>query len=221
MIEHLRQHNRLNETLFLGFGSLICFVISLFRVAWSDSLMFLFLNWNLFLAFIPWALSTFVSTRRSLQNKRLSLFLLIGTWLVFFPNAPYILTDLFHLQHKFNMPLWFDLVLVLSFAWIGLLFGLFSLWDIERMLIPKWGKVKTAVFSSSFLFLAAFGIYLGRFLRWNSWDIVHHPSGILYDVSDRILNPAQHATTWGVTLFMGFFLNLAYWSFKLIRARQL
>lgn len=219
MITALRRYNRLNETWFLGVSSLVCFCFSIFRVAYSDSPMFLFLNWNLFLAFIPWLLTTIVRIRPELQTRWISLIALIGAWLLFFPNAPYILTDLFHLRHTSSMPIWFDLVLVLSFAWVGLLFGMFSLWDIEQLLEKRIGRVKTAILSSSFLFLAAFGIYLGRFLRWNSWDILDHPSGVIYDIGDRLIHPADHPTTWGMTLFMGFFLNLAYWSFKLIRTR--
>lgn len=217
MLAALRRHQRLNEFWFLGISSVLCFCFSIFRFGYSGSPMYLFLNWNLFLAFIPWMLTLLVRIQPQFQKQKLSLLALIGVWLVFFPNAPYILTDLFHLRHTSSMPIWFDLVLVLSFAWVGLLFGMFSLWEIEQLLEKRIGRVKTAILSSSFLFLAAFGIYLGRFLRWNSWDILDHPSGILYDISDRVLNPIDHPTTWGVTLFMGFFLNLAYWSFKLIR----
>lgn len=220
MLAALRRHQRMNETWFLGISSILCFCFSLFRVAYSDSPMYLFLNWNLFLAFIPWLLTTLVRIQPELQKSWFSLIALIGIWLLFFPNAPYILTDLFHLQNSSSMPIWFDLVLVLSFAWVGLLYGMFSLWDIEQLLVKRMGRVKTVILSSSFLFLAAFGIYLGRFLRWNSWDILDHPSGILYDIGDRVLHPSDHPTTWGMTLFMGFFLNLAYWSFKLIRRRR-
>lgn len=220
MIEQLRTSGRLHETLFLGVSSLLCFGFSLFRVAWSDSLMFLFLNWNLFLAFVPWCLTTLVHLKPQLAEKRRNLLLLIGSWLLFFPNAPYILTDLFHLHNTHSMPIWFDLILVLSFAWVGLLFGLFSLLDIEQLLHTRFGPRIAFALTTGFLFLAGFGIYLGRFLRWNSWDVLHRPTALLSDIGERVLYPTEHAKTWGVTLFMGLFLNLAYQSLKLLYRRQ-
>lgn len=220
MISVLRQHNRLNETLFLGFSSLFCIALLIFRTSMSDTIMYLFLVWNLFLAFLPWAMSTLLQINPSLRQNSFAQITLIGSWLVFFPNAPYILTDLFHLKHSFSMPQWFDLVLVLSFAWVGLLYGLFSLWDIEQLLVQRLGGKWAAFTTSAFLFLSAFGIYLGRFLRWNSWDILHHPFGLFRDIGDRFLHPMEHPRTWGVTIFLGLFLNLAYWSFKLIRTRK-
>lgn len=220
MLSILRQHDRLNESLFLGISSIFCLALLIFRTSVSDTFMYLFLVWNLFLAFLPWAMSTFLHVHPTLRKSGIAQIALIGSWLVFFPNAPYILTDLFHLKNSISMPQWFDLVLVLSFAWVGLLYGLFSLWDIELLLNPRIGQRWAAFCASGFLFLSAFGIYLGRFLRWNSWDILHHPFGLFRDIADRFLHPAEHPRTWGVTIFLGLFLNMAYWSFKLIRARR-
>ena len=220
MISLLKKHDRFNEALFLGITSVLCFTFSIFRYAYSDTSMFLFLNWNLFLAFVPWALSSLVMLKPNIQRKKRTIVALLFTWLVFFPNAPYILTDLFHLNHNSSMPIWFDLVLILSFAWIGLVYGILSLWDLEQLLLKHIRPIWTSILSSGFLFLASFGIYLGRYLRWNSWDIVNHPSGVIYDISDRVLHPFDHPRTWGVTLFMGIFLNMVYWAFKLIRKRK-
>ena len=182
--------------------------------------MFLFLNWNLFLAFIPWALSSLVMLKPEIQNKKRTIVLLLFFWLLFFPNAPYILTDLFHLNANSSMPIWFDLILILSFAWVGLVFGMLSLWDIEKLMMKRMSSTWTSILSTAFLFLSSFGIYLGRYLRWNSWDIVHNPSGIIYDVGDRFLHPFDHPRTWGVTIFMGIFLNMVYWSLKLMKKRM-
>ena len=99
-----------------------------------NSQLFLFLNWNLFLAFVPWALTSLVILRPNLQQSRFMLLAILACWLLFFPNAPYILTDLFHLRARGDMPIWYDLILILSFAWTGLLFGFLSLWDIEKVL---------------------------------------------------------------------------------------
>lgn len=216
----LRDKKRFNETLFLGISTFLCFGFSLFRLNYTETKVFLFLNWNLFLAFIPWAFTSLAIIKPSIQKNKILVLVILTSWLLFFPNAPYILTDLFHLRLRTSMPIWFDLVLILSFAWTGLLFGFLSLWDIEKMLIPMLGKVWVAITSTSLLFLGSFGIYLGRYLRWNSWDIISEPWKLMYDISDRVINPLDHPRTWGMTLFMGIFLNMIYWSFRLIRNRE-
>lgn len=220
MFRHLLKDNkRFNETLFLSTSTLLCFGFSLFRLNYTETKVFLFLNWNLFLAFLPWAFTSLAIIKPSIQKNKLLVFLILASWLLFFPNAPYILTDLFHLRMRTSMPIWFDLVLILSFAWTGLLFGFLSLWDIEKMLKPMVGKIWVAIISTSLLFLGSFGIYLGRYLRWNSWDIISEPWKLMYDIGDRVINPFDHPRTWGMTLFMGIFLNMIYWSFRLIRNR--
>jgi uncharacterized membrane protein len=141
-------------------------------------------------------------------------------WLIFFPNAPYIFTDLFHLRRTASIPDWFDLILILSFAWTGLLFGFLSLWDIEGILSRKIKGMYIKIISTVLLFAGSFGVYLGRYLRWNSWDIIAKPFKVLNDITERFLNPFEHQTTWGMTLFMGLFLNMIYWSFNMARRRN-
>lgn len=230
MIAELKQARRYNETLLLFAFSTICLALSIIRIYASATHTFFFLNWNLFLAFIPWALSSVLIIYPHYQKKKLAVVALLGTWLLFFPNAPYILTDLFHLKYSLGMPMWFDLLLILSFAWVGLLFGFMSLWDIEKILkgylitsrLKGLLKFRLAIplFSSVLLFIGSFGIYLGRYLRWNSWDIIREPFALIYDIGDRFINPFDHPRTWGVTLFMGLFLSLVYWSLRLIKYRK-
>jgi uncharacterized membrane protein len=219
MYKHLKEQYRLSETLFLGTISILCFCFSVFRYVYTDTKAFLFLNWNLFLAFIPWLLSSILIIYPGLQKSKIALSVLIITWLLFFPNAPYILTDLFHLQMKTTMPIWFDLLLILSFAWTGLMFGFMSLWDIEKILSSKINKKIIPFISSLLLFLGSFGIYVGRYLRWNSWDIIREPFALLYDISDNFINPFQHQKTWGMTFFMFLFLTIVYWSFRVVKKR--
>jgi len=118
------------------------------------------------------------------------------------------------------MPIWFDLVLILSFAWVGLLFGFMSLWDIENILSQMIDKRLMPLITLGLLFLGSFGIYLGRYLRWNSWDIIREPFELFYDISDTLINPFGHARTWGMTLFMFIFLSMIYWSFRFIKKRS-
>lgn len=220
MIKLLRTNNRLNETVFVGIASILCFTFSVFRFSYTDSAKYLFLNWNLALAVVPWALTSLVMIKPEIKSKKITLVVLLLTWLLFFPNAPYILTDLFHLSTSSAMPMWFDLILILSFAWVGLILGFLSLWDIEKLLAKWLSNTQIAILSSSLLFLSGFGIYLGRYLRWNSWDIINNPIDLMYDVGNRVVNPFDHPRAWGMTLFMGIFLNMIYWSLKLIRKRE-
>ncbi|MBN2615770.1 MAG: DUF1361 domain-containing protein [Bacteroidales bacterium] len=220
MWKTLKAKNRLNETIFMGILAFFCFGSSLFRYVYTDTTVFLFLNWNLFLAFIPWALTSLVIFRPKLQQSKISFVVLLISWLLFFPNAPYILTDLFHLSLESSMPIWFDLVLILSFAWTGLLFGFLSLWDIERIMLVSIKRTYVLMISIGLMFIGSFGIYVGRFLLWNSWDLLTKPFNLIFDVGDQIMNPFEHPRAWGMIIFMGLFLNILYLSFRLIRKRE-
>lgn len=221
MYKQLKDSGRLNETVFLGLLCGICFSLSVFRYIYTGSRgFFWFPNWNLFLAFLPWLLSTIITVYPKIQKNKLILIGLIFSWLMFFPNSFYILTDLFHLQWKTSIPKWFDLIMILSYAWVGLMFGYLSLWDIEKIIGKRIRRVPVPVFSMSLLFLGSFGVYLGRYLRWNSWDIIKEPFNLFYDIGDRVLNPFQHKGVWGMTLFMFIFLSIIYWSFRFIRKRM-
>lgn len=221
MLKQLVKTNQFQISLFMGILSFFCFALSLFRVEISGTRHFLFLNWNLFLAFVPWLFTLILSMSPNLQKSRLAVFGMLGVWLLFFPNASYILTDLFHLSHNSSMPIWFDLVLILSFAWTGLLYGFLSLWNLEKLMEQFLSKRTITLLSVVLLFISGFGIYIGRYLRWNSWDILHHPAKLMGDIGDRIVNPFDHTRTWGVTVFMGLFLAMLYFTFKFLRKKQI
>jgi uncharacterized membrane protein len=209
--------NRSSQTHIL----LICFAVfsvslSVLRVIATDSLMFLFLNWNLILAILPWIITQAVQYNR-IQLSRFKLSMLIFVWILFFPNSPYILTDLFHLHKGGDMPLWYDLVLILSFAFTGLLFGMLSLMRIEQYL-QKYFSHRTVIMAIGFmLFLSGFGVYLGRYLRFNSWDLITAPYQLLSEVGNRFVSPSHHPRTWGMTLVLGLFLNLVYFTIRGLR----
>lgn len=219
MLVTLKQQGKLKEVSFLAFISIFCFIFSVFRLFYTGSRLFFFLNWNLFLAFIPWFFSSLLIVYPKLQKKTVLTIIVLAIWLLFFPNAPYILTDLFHLKRNLIMPIWFDLLLILSFAWTGLLFGFISLWNIEKVLTNFLKKGWVTFISISLMFIGSFGIYLGRYLRWNSWDIIQQPLKLIYDISDRVSSPFKHPTAWGMTILMGTFLNIVYWSFKVIKRK--
>ncbi len=217
MIQKLILHKRYQTAWLLFSLSCICIALGLFRMEISETRHFFFLNWNLFLAFVPWVLTTLLIIHPVLQERKWVVFSILGIWLLFFPNAPYILTDLFHLSHNSSMPIWFDLVLIMAYAWTGLLYGFLSLWDLEEVLSRHMNRRWIPVVSVSFMFLGSFGIYLGRFLRWNSWDVINQPGNLLEDVGDRFANPTNHPTTWGVTIFMGVLLSMIYFTLRYLR----
>jgi hypothetical protein len=192
--------------------TLFCFSLSAFRYYISDTKVFLFLNWNLFLAWIPLLLSSFIRVFHI--KSKISLVFIIIVWILFFPNSPYILTDLFHLRARNAVPIWYDLIVILSYAWTGLICGFISLHDIEKRLSDFGKKNRMNAVIVLFLFISSFGVYLGRFLRWNSWDVLNNPFGLFSDIVLRLIYPMEYTKTWGVTVLMGLMLNFMYFTFK-------
>lgn len=196
----------------LAFLCIFSVLLSTFRILATDNIRYIFLNWNLFLALIPWLASTWLKQK---IRPAMASTLVILLWILFFPNSPYILTDLFHLRKNSDMPMWYDLIMILSYAWTGLLFGFMSLMDIES-LAEKWLSKKMIPFAICILFfITSFGVYLGRFLRWNSWDIITNPTSLASDILHQFIEPQHHLRTWGLTLLMGSLLSLMYFSFKI------
>ncbi len=182
------------------------------RIIITGQLNYIFLAWNLFLAWIPFAISNKLEKNKNVSGWKI--YSLLFLWLLFLPNAPYIITDFFHLRQRTPVPYWYDILLLFSAAFNGLMLGLLSLQKVESFLVLKFGSRKTTLVIFVSLFLCAFGIYIGRFLRWNSWDILTNPGDIAEDIFDRLLNPFEHFKTWSVTILFGTFLSLVYFSVK-------
>ena len=147
-----------------------------------------FLPWNLFLAWIPFVLALCLAVVHDRGGPRLLLWALGAGWLLFLPNAPYILTDVVHLGEG-GVPLWFDIGLIGSFAAIGLGLGLASLLVVHRIVQARAGRLVGWLVAVSSLALSAVGIYLGRFPRFNSWDILTNPESLLAIVLYRLNDP--------------------------------
>ena len=180
------------------------------RMVLSGQLTYVFLAWNLFLAWIPFAISQKIT---GVQN-RWKMVLLFGAWLLFLPNAPYIITDFLHLKQRWPIPYWYDILLLFSAALNGLLLGLLSLLKVEKFLADRYGNRISGLLILCSFFLCAFGIYMGRYLRWNSWDIITNPGAIAADILERIFNPFDHFGTWSVTFLFGSFFYVIYYSIK-------
>ncbi len=193
----------------LPIGFTIC--LSLFRVFYSGSFMYLFLVWNLFLAIIPLLLSEFLI---KISKKNIQL-IILTTWLLFFPNALYIITDLLHLKERNNIPLWYDVILIFSAAINGLLIAFTSFRQVEIFLQSKFTWQKRQFILLACLFLSSFGIYLGRFLRWNSWDVITNPFRLFIELAEYFSSPFQHPRTWAMTIIFTMFFGVFYFSMGL------
>ncbi|WP_223601813.1 DUF1361 domain-containing protein [Chryseobacterium sp. GVT01B] len=210
--------SRFKINMLLILMTVFCFSLSAFRYYISDTKVFLFLNWNLFLAWIPLLLSSFILAFNI--KSKISLIFIIIVWILFFPNSPYILTDLFHLRARNSVPIWYDLIVILSYVWTGLICGFISLNDIEKSLSEYGKRNSINAVIIFFLFMSSFGVYLGRFLRWNSWDVLNNPFGLFSDIVVRFIYPLEYTKTWGVTVLMGIMLNFMYFTFKWVETNN-
>jgi uncharacterized membrane protein len=204
----------LTSKLAIALAALAVFSLALLgaRIAFTGRVKYVFMAWNLFLAFVPWAIATALDATK--RANRAVVFLVVLAWLAFFPNSPYVLTDLLHLGYDNAAPGWYDLILLLSFGFSGTLFGFASLKTIESLLAEAF-KIKFARLASfPLIYVSCFGIYLGRFLRWNSWDLVTNLEHVARDVYERISDPIEHASAWVFTFLFGTLLSLLYLGFK-------
>ena len=173
---------------------------------------FLFLIWNLLLAWIPYWVSLAVAPSYERSKSPLLTGGLLFVWLLFLPNAPYLLTDLIHLRMRAPIPFWYDLMLLISFAWTGLLLGIISLYEVHRFIAWQWSKMAGWMIVIICVILSGLGVYIGRFLRWNSWDILTHPLELMEDLYYILVTPQTFAGSGSIVLFAAFFL-LSYLTF--------
>ncbi len=160
------------------------------------ALTYAFLPWNLLLGWISYAIIQVLDRRgapRVFQWTYLPLWVL---WLLFLPNAPYLLTDFIHLRPRPGVPLWFDAGLLTTFAALGWAFGILSVYRAVQLFRSFLSKNKARLFAASILFLSSIGVFLGRELRWNSWDALLRPQQVLESGLLLFINPMQYAEAW-------------------------
>lgn len=191
---------------------LFSIILLLIRMKLTHSFFYLFLVWNLFLAVIPFAITTYLISLPKL-NKFWFVFW-FGVWLLFLPNAPYILTDLLHLKISNTPFLWLDILVVLSFAFNGLVLFFMSLKDMKSLLEALMSKTKTNYIITTTLFLSGFGVFLGRFLRYNSWEIISNPKYLFTDILNIVVMPFANSEAWLFTMLFGSFLTIGFWMFN-------
>ena len=195
--------------LLLSLLTFICLLIGALRIQLTGNIKGLFLAWNLLLAWVPFLIAYFVS----LQKQKISIIKLISIlffWLLFLPNAPYIITDLIHLRPRDGVPLWFDSIVIFIFAFHGLLLGITSTLFIHELLKKYLTNFKVWCILTGAFILSGYGIYLGRFLRWNSWDIIVNPIELLQDSFLKLTHPVAIVVT-GIFALILFFSYLIFY----------
>ena len=154
-------------------ASVLCVALVEIRTRETGSDYYRFLVWNLFLAWVPLllAIAAYARARRRIDAV---VWAVLVPWLLFFPNAPYLLTDFIHLEEG-PAPLWYDALMLSAFAWTGLLVGFASLYLVQMIVRRALGASAAWIAVVAALGLASVGVYVGRFVRFNSWDALLHP----------------------------------------------
>ena len=213
MINRLRnffirhRHNIAVFTL-LNTACAVCIALVAARVVYSDSGRHTGLIWNLFLAWIPFILAYIA---HAISWRRIWLYLVIPfvafLWLIFFPNAPYMLTDLQDLARTAttDAPLWYDVLIVVWCSWTAMLLGVVSLYLMQDIVHREFGRWASWIMVFVVSIFSGLGVYIGRFIRWNSWDIFTDPVGITSQIVSGAQDPSLRSIGF-VLIFAGFFL---------------
>lgn len=209
--------NKMSNTILLNYGnrikvvrvllamSIACCFLAVFRVLWTQNISYLYLIWNLVLAWVPLFIAYQLQNYYIKYPKRYTILCLSSfMWLLFFPNSPYIITDLIHLDPATSVPMWYDAILIFAFALAGLLTGFISLFFIHEILNCFFKNMVNWALITFIFVISSYGIYLGRVLRWNSWDLFTQPKPLLMDVTGEVLNPQAIFMTLVFTFVMFF-----------------
>jgi uncharacterized membrane protein len=208
--------NQPNGAIFtlLGLASVMCVALIAARPIYAHTGHFQFLLWNLFLAWIPLVLAAAAAFRISTRRNALTRLIVVPTaivWLLFFPNAPFIVTDFVHLgQFHDHVPGWYDVMLIAWFAWTGLLLGIVSLRLMQEIVTRVAGSVAGWMLVALVTVLGSIGIYLGRFLGWNSWNVFQAPLALFDHAFDRGNQPNAGVRMAGFTVLFALLFLFVY-----------
>jgi uncharacterized membrane protein len=221
----LRKRRYARERLYVLSGLALASALSLglegFREVHYHGLGFRFLIWNLVLAWIPLLLAVLVYDRYRGGTRLVRLSPAIALWLLFLPNAPYIFTDFIHLSRNNRPPLWFDGLELSTFAFSGLLLGFVSLYLVHAVARHRFGARLGWSGVLVVLSLVSVGVFLGRFKRWNSWDLISQPGKRLAELTSHLHDPASIGRAVGLTLALTVLLAAGYAVFYLLLGARL
>lgn len=198
-----------NTKYLLLFSAFCCSLLAIRFFIEVKGANFLFLTFNLFLAWIPYLIS---QVFRKEKVSKTMFYSSVFMWLLFFPNALYVVTDLFQLWPRPKGGIWFDLIMLFSFAFTSLLLGFGSLKNLEQYFSRKVkSQIVLNVISFLLIYLGSFGVYMGRFRRWNSWDVLHKPWFYKREGVYFFENPFEDVDFYGTTLIFAIFIYLLYY----------
>ena len=207
----------------LNLACALCIALVAARIAYSESADHLGLIWNLFLAWIPFMLAY---VAHAVSWKKIWLYLVIPVvallWLIFFPNAPYMLTDLQDLTRTTdNAPLWYDVIIVVWCTWTGMLLGVISLYLMQDIIHRAFSRAAGWIFVLVISALSSFGIYIGRFVRLNSWNILLDPAETAVEIFGVIIDPSTRLAAFTILYtFFFLFVYLLLYSFSHLLQEQ-
>jgi uncharacterized membrane protein len=187
-----------------------CLGMLVLRGRLSGSFQMRYLVWNLFLAAIPFPFAWLADVMGRRGVKGPWILWPIVVWLAFFPNAPYLVTDLIHLAPAAVVPLWFDGLVFFAFASTGLLLAFTSLYLVQSVIARRRGTAWGWVVAATAIGLGGYGIYLGRIERWNSWDVITNPRSLAYSVKNQVSDPLSNRQSIAVTVGFALFMAAVY-----------
>lgn len=213
----LQNKYKIALTTLLVMASVTSVVLEKVHARVNGSEVYSSLVFNLALAWIPFFAAALAYLAR---HNRVTFFLVMPVstlvWIIFFPNAPYLLTDFNHLAASAgNAPIWFDVILLIWFAWTGLLLGIASLYLIHEIVSDVFNPWIGWLFAFGATILSSIGVYLGRFLRWNSWDLLYDPIPIAKDIYAIARHPISNLPTYGFTILFTLLILFIYLTFHL------
>jgi uncharacterized membrane protein len=185
-------------------------VLLLARGVVTGHLGYGFLIWNLFLAWVPLGFAGLAESDRRCGGGKWRLVPVLGMWLLFLPNAPYIVTDLVHVRGPHDASYWCDLVMVLSFAFAGMLAGIASMRLVRTTVTAIASPAVAQLLIIGSAILCGVGIYLGRVLRWNSWDVLTSPHELLPQIGQVLIDPWSYRHAAVVSLVFGAMFAIIY-----------
>ena len=190
-------------------------VLNIFRIVLFGKFSLIYLLWNIFLALVPFVISLILLRANKEQWLSNTLFFICGIiWLLLIPNSTYIVTDLIHIGEVRAVPALYDSFLLFTSAWVGLLLGMYSIFHIEQILEVKYTKKITSIIILFIIFFTSFGMYLGRFLRFNSWDIIARPLSFLKGIGEIFSNKTNSIEALLYTILFFLFILMSYISWK-------
>jgi uncharacterized membrane protein len=207
----------------LGVATLVSLALFTIQALHAHTTYFTYLIWNLFLAWLPLVFAWWLVT--VLRRKLWSSWEALGVsvlWLAFLPNSFYMVSDFIHLGEVSERDLLYDAVMLTSFISVAVVLGVCSLYLVHREVIRRFSTVTSTLWLAAAMLVCSFAIYLGRDLRWNSWDILTNPGGLLFDISDRFMHPSAYPdmflTTGIFLLLMAMLYGVAWYAVRMIRS---